>query len=440
MIIFKTLSNRIGLLFLGLFLVLQCISFSISGYLVFLPIIKNSVDDFASLIILTAQTASSLSESQFSEFNQKIEKEHHLKINLQVLNNQAQQSYLPYVILLEKALSRKTNQNIVIKSCNNNSVEYSVEIPVGGKTVFITFRRERIGTSPVAAMVSVLFVTFSISMAGAWWVALFVKRRLNLFTSATAELATGIRPEPLNEDGPEEIALLARNFNCMAKQVTELIEDRAIMLAGISHDLRTPIARMVLALELLKETKDFSLTEKISVYLEDMNKLISRFLLFVKTQKKETLQLVCLAALLDEWIKEYDDQGKKVIRKGLSAFRLAVPVLDLKRVVSNLIDNAILYSDNGLVEIELYQIDQHVIVDIKDRGPGIAGQIKPLVFRPFFRIDASRHTDSGNSGLGLSIVQGIAKSHQWQIELLDRVDGGTVARVGLPASKITVTL
>ena len=429
-----TLAGRIGFLFLGLTLVLQVITLSVTSGLIFFPVVKNSVNDFAALIVFSAQTSVALPAEQFENFRTELHRLHRLDLNPPTHESRDEPSFLPYVMLLEKALSNHLNTPVKVRAVKGESDRYRVDIPISGRLIRLEFSRDRIGTSPILAMLTVIGGTFLLSVGSALWLTTLIKRRFKVFTAATEDLARGARPEPLAEEGPEELAALARNFNHMAQRVHELLDNRTTMLAGVSHDLRTPIARMVMALELLRESRDPALIDRISRYLNDMNGLIGQFLQFARAQQPAVSEQTDLAAILDQWTSEYRDSAASVQRSGLLECAAQLSVLDLKRVVTNLVDNAIRYSDAQPVEIWLGNEDRNIVVEIRDRGPGIPDEKKILVFRPFFRLDASRQPEQGGIGLGLAIAQEIARIHKWEIKLLDRKDGGTIAQVVVPAS------
>lgn len=428
-----TLAGRIGLLFLGLTLVLQIITLSVTSALIFYPVAKNSVNDFAALIVLSAQTSAALPAAQFENFRTELHRMHRLDLNPSTHEPRDEPSYLPYVMLLENALSNHLGTPVKVRAVKGEFDRYRVDIPLSGRLIRLEFSRDRIGTSPILAMFTIIGGTFLLSVGSALWLTTLIKRRFKVFTAATEDLARGARPEPLAEEGPEELATLARNFNHMAQRVHELLDNRTTMLAGVSHDLRTPIARMVMALELLRESRDPALIDRISRYLNDMNGLIGQFLQFARAQQPAVSEPTDLATILDQWTSEYRDSAAAVQRSGLSECAVQLPVLDFKRVVTNLVDNAIRYSESQPVEIWLGNQNSNIVVEIRDRGPGIPDEKKALVFRPFFRLDASRQPDQGGIGLGLAIAQEIARIHKWKIKLLDREGGGTIAQIVLPA-------
>ncbi len=427
-----TLAGRIGFLFLGLTLVLQIITLSVTSALIFYPVAKNSVNDFAALIIFSAQTSVALPAEQFEHFRSELRRIHRIDINPSTHESDDETSYLPYVILLENALTNHLGMPVNVRAVKGEKNRYRVDFPLSGREVRIEFSRDRIGTSPILAMLIVAGGTLALSVVSALWLTNLIKRRFTIFTAATDDLARGARPDPIPEEGPEELVTLANNFNHMAQRVHELLDNRTTMLAGVSHDLRTPIARMVMALELLRESRDPALIERISRYLDDMNGLIGQFLQFARAQQPAVSEQTDLAKLLDQWSREYCDAASPVTRSGLSECSIQLSVLDFKRIVSNLVDNAIHYSASQPVEIWLGSEDNNIAVEIRDRGPGIPDEKKTLVFRPFYRLDASRQPDQSGTGLGLAIALEISRIHKWEIRLLNRENGGTTAQIIIP--------
>jgi two-component system osmolarity sensor histidine kinase EnvZ len=237
----------------------------------------------------------------------------------------------------------------------------------------------------------------------------------------------------LAEDGPDEIAPLSRAFNQMSSDLETLAENRTVMVAGISHDLRTPLTRLGLAVEMLDESSDPQLIAGIRRDLAAMNSLIGQFLDFSKGLEDER------PVQLDLW-QAIEDQAADLRRDGIEV-RLsgceqpcpyvADPVA-LRRLLANLLENAAHYGGSEPIDVDL-QCDEHAIaVSICDRGPGIPADQVELVFQPFHRLESARSKRTGGSGLGLAISRQLAIKHGWTIELLPRDGGGTVAKVRLP--------
>ena len=238
------------------------------------------------------------------------------------------------------------------------------------------------------------------------------------------------------ETGPAELATLAREFNRMGEQVEELLANRTTLLAGISHDLRTPLSRIQLALGMLSEKPDKGLLERVLRDVEGMNDLIGRCLEVSRDfAEKESVELD-LCDLLAGVAMEFAHTGAEIRGHKGPDCRLRVRPLALKRILSNLVDNAQRYGAGQAIDIE-YRIAEHQVeICVLDRGPGIAEDEREKVFQPFYRLEPSRSSRTGGSGLGLAIVRQLATANGWTVELAARPGGGTVACVRVPLEEI----
>jgi two-component system osmolarity sensor histidine kinase EnvZ len=220
----------------------------------------------------------------------------------------------------------------------------------------------------------------------------------------------------------------------MSADLAQIDQDRALILAGVSHDLRTPLTRLRMGIEM---SADNGLREGMTADIEEMDKTIGQFLDFARSEGGEAPQEVDLAALLADLAGQYRRRGFAV------AMAAAVPPAPsfsggralrpqaLRRAVSNLVDNALRYagSDNA-VELALGSAHSEFAIEVRDRGPGIPPEDVDRIKRPFARLEAARSNTAG-AGLGLAIVERIARSHNGRLELLPREGGGLVARLVL---------
>ena len=202
--------------------------------------------------------------------------------------------------------------------------------------------------------------------------------------------------EPLPETGPRELVLLARNFNTMADEIALLLANRTTLMAGISHDLRTPLTRMRLALALLPENIDPALAQRFERNLEAMDTLITDALRFA--QGTQTAEPVALLAYVSQVLETFDQpielcsniDDDLVVNLAPNAF---------SRVLANLVGNGIKYANTVRVTLSATE------VVVLDDGPGIPEAERFSVFQPFYRLEASRNQSTGGSGLGLAVVQ-----------------------------------
>jgi two-component system osmolarity sensor histidine kinase EnvZ len=270
-----------------------------------------------------------------------------------------------------------------------------------------------------------------LALLGAWLVMFRVTRPLKALERAAAEIGRGRRPEPVVESGPEEIRLLARNFNQMNADLARLDEDRALILAGVSHDLRTPLTRLRMGVEM--SIPDQATQQEMVADIEEMDRSIGQFLDFARADGGEPPDSVDLAALLDELVEQYRKRGGDVtLAQGAVPPRLTLRPKAMRRVIGNLIDNALRHAGaDKPVELALSVQGGKAIIEVRDRGPGIpAAEVERLKL-PFTRLQSAR-TNAIGTGLGLAIVDRIARGHGGSFDLLPRDGGGLVARITLP--------
>jgi two-component system osmolarity sensor histidine kinase EnvZ len=215
----------------------------------------------------------------------------------------------------------------------------------------------------------------------------------------------------------------------MASNLESMERERAMVLAGISHDLRTPLSRLRLALEM--SGAESSASDAMIADIVEMDAIIGQFLDFARGAD-EAKSEADLNAEIADLAEHYHRVGKRVSFKpdGNARFRFAR--LAVRRAIANLVDNALRYAGEP-VEIETAERDGEVIVEVRDRGPGIPPAEVERLKRPFTRLDGSR-TGPAGSGLGLAIVERVAHAHGGRLELAPRPDGGLIARLVLGAS------
>jgi two-component system osmolarity sensor histidine kinase EnvZ len=275
-----------------------------------------------------------------------------------------------------------------------------------------------------------------LSLFGAWLIVFRITRPLKALQEAARKIGAGETPTRLDESGPTELATVAHAFNQMNADLAQIDQDRALILAGISHDLRTPLTRLRMGIEM---SADEDLREGMTADVEEMDKTIGQFLDFARSEGGEAQQEVDVAALLAELSTQYQRRGFKVeiAKSAAPAHALPVRPQALRRAVSNLIDNALRYAGSeSVVEVELDSSADEFAIEVRDRGPGIPRQEVERIKRPFARLEAARSNTAG-AGLGLAIVERIARSHNGRLDLLPRPGGGLIARLVLARTPLT---
>jgi two-component system osmolarity sensor histidine kinase EnvZ len=339
--------------------------------------------------------------------------------------------FLPYVYRVEQALQRRLGFHVELRTRMEDGQRwFYADLNIGGRDLRIGFPRNRIASRPLTGAVLVFSFSLLLVLVTAGILARRITSPLTQLSQAAEQLAQGRSPRPLPETGPRELANLSRQFNHMAGQVHDLLVNRTTLLAGVSHDLRTPITRLRLALEMLPEPRDPSLVQRMERDLEQMNDLIEQALELGRNLGHGMTSEVDVATLLDDLAEgrprvRWQPSGSCPRQLNASACR---------RIVGNLLENALRYSGEHPVELRLESGSEPPEVRVLDRGPGIPDRDKEAVFRPFFRLELSRSRETGGSGLGLAVARQLAETNGFDIRLEDRPGGGTTAIVTLPAS------
>ena len=265
----------------------------------------------------------------------------------------------------------------------------------------------------------------ALALAGAWFIASTLSRPLGAIAAAARKVGRGQRPAALAEKGPREMRTVSVAFNRMAGDLAAMERERAMVLAGISHDLRTPLSRLRLALEM--SGADREIAEGMGGDVDEMDKVIGQFLAFARGED-EPLVEGDLNGLLAEIVEGFRRRERTVSLSSGEIPPLRFAPLAIRRAVGNLIDNALRYA-GGTVEIATRRDGALVLIEVMDRGPAVpAGELERLK-RPFTRLDEAR--GGGGAGLGLAIVERIARAHGGRFELALREGGGLVARLAL---------
>ncbi len=404
---------------------------------VMLPMARRSADDLAALLVLSAQTWVELPPETRKDFELELAQKHQFILYDDAAPLPPRTGFYPYLSLLDNALTARTGKPVSIKVTNFDTTWFWAEIHTGGKLIRIGFPKERLTADPPSMLLLALIATIVFTLFTALVLARRITKPLAYFAAAGQRIGEGGIPESFPETGIRELSSLAITFNQMALRVRELLANRTTMLAGISHDLRTPLARMRLAIEMLPDSADHQLVARLHHDVEEMNQLIGEFLVLNRDMQKEPPQQVDINKLLEELTNNAKIEDARATLHTAGNSMIQVGPMALRRILSNLFSNAIRYGSGGVVEIDLSRTGDNVVIRIMDRGPGIPSQELENVFHPFYRLESSRNTITGGSGLGLAIARQLAEANGWKVELLRREGGGTEARLTIPVAPTT---
>ncbi len=271
------------------------------------------------------------------------------------------------------------------------------------------------------------------SLLGAFLIVSRISAPLRSLARAARMVGSGQNPPLQEESGPVELAVVSHAFNQMTGDLARADADRALILAGVSHDLRTPLARLRLGVEMSGAPED-EVTAMVAD-IEEMDRIIGQFLDFGRGDPQEAMQPVDLVELVRDLAEPYRLRGVDIELDLPDRLSLPVRALPLRRAITNLIDNAIRYAGSeSPITVGLSTQSGEVAIEIADRGPGIPPDEVERLRRPFTRLENARSNTKG-AGLGLAIVERVLRAHGGTLDLLPRDGGGLRAILRLPAGR-----
>jgi two-component system, OmpR family, osmolarity sensor histidine kinase EnvZ len=395
------------------------------------PMARRSAEDLVGLMVLSAQTWTELPPETRPAFEQELIEQHQLALRADSPGPAPDEWHMPYLYLLEAALAARTG---VVQHLARERIAgedwYWASLPAGSGHLSVGFPHRRIGAQPFVALAFSLLAGVLLSIVLGLWLARRMAAPLARLQDAADRVGQGGTPEALPESGPREVAQLARHFNLMAGQVKALLAARTTLLAGVSHDIRTPLARMRLAIEILRENPASAALDRLEIDIEEINQLVASLLELARGLDDEDATEIDLAHLLGELAADHPDVG---VCCGVDQLRAAP--LALRRALGNLLGNALRYGAGQPIELRAEAARGACRIGVLDRGPGIAADQLDAVRQPFYRIEPSRSGSTGGAGLGLAIVQQLAQLHGWQLELGARPGGGLAAWLNIPTAR-----
>ncbi|MDK2597016.1 two-component system sensor histidine kinase EnvZ [Pseudoalteromonas obscura] len=335
--------------------------------------------------------------------------------------------------LLSRSMSEQLNGSARVRISQGDPIVYWVEAPQA-PGYWVRVPLTGFSETKLEFLVFYLSSIGFLSVLGGWLFARHLNRPLRALQTAASRVGVGDFSTRLVEQGSTEVIEVTKAFNQMSKGIAELESDRRLLMAGVSHDLRTPLTRIRLATEMMSDEDEY-LKEGIIDDIEDMNAIIDQFIEYLRHHSSGEMHLENVNTLVEE-VVHAEQQHKRVINLCLAEGTPWVVAnhVALKRVLTNMIENAIKYSEGEIdVHTELDPKNKVMVIQVKDRGPGIPESELESVFEPFKQGDQARGSDG--SGLGLAIIKRIVATHGGKVSLRNRAEGGLSAEVALPLAK-----
>ncbi|MBL0371956.1 two-component sensor histidine kinase [Rhizobium sp. KVB221] len=339
---------------------------------------------------------------------------------------------IPLFSILDRTLSRQINQQISRPFWLNTSAdEKTVEIRIKldqNRILSVTTRRDRtyasnthifliwmVGTSLFLILISILFLRGQI-------------RPIEALTRAAEGFGKGQKStDPFVPRGADEVRRAGYAFLQMRERIERQIEQRTMMLSGVSHDLRTILTRFRLQLAIAESMKDL---EGLNRDVDDMNTMLDGYLDFARGETEEQQAELDLGKLLDQLEESAQLHGADVTTALEGPATVIVRPVAFARLLTNLVANAWRHAHK--IHIEARNSGRFLTVTVDDDGPGVPEAMREEVFKPFFRLDEARNLDASGTGLGLAIVRDIARSHGGNVTLSQSPLGGLRATVRVP--------
>ena len=421
-----SLRHAVARTFVAWIAIFQVVVFFLSAWWVAWPLLRAATGDLAALIVVSAQTWIDLPPDRRGALESTLTLEHGLQRVEATASLDASMSYLPFVHLLQDRLGALTGHPARV-AWDRARQRYLADIQLGSTHLRFAFSRERIGTNPPFAIIAILLATLTLALLVSHQISRRLTRPLTRLEHAVQAVGRGETPALPVTNGVRELDGLCREFNDMARQVQAHDQTRATLLTGVSHDLRGPITRLRMALELARAHPEGVLFDNMERYLGQMDTLIGDFIDYGRGISQRLPQTLALRPWLARMATEHEAQFK-----ACGEIVLLTDPPALERVLANLLQNARQYAAGSPPDIVCSRDGDDVHIDVLDRGPGIPPDHLDRVFDPFHRVDPARQAPG--SGLGLAIVREICRAHAWRIQLGNRPGGGLQARLTLPAA------
>lgn len=354
-----------------------------------------------------------------------------IKINFYPNQKISSEKNIPNTIVektLNEEIVKRLNSKPLIKDFPE---EKKVIIKILNDTGFIEFivpRRNVYATNSHIFLVwmvisSILILSIAI---------LFLRQQIKpieKLAKAAESFGMGKKIKNFKPSGASEVRKAADAYIKMQERIEKFIEQRTLMLAGVSHDLRTPLTRIKLQLEMLSKSKE---NEELLKDVNEMQYMLETYLDFSQTVSSEENSIVNINKMIDEIIETSQEKDKSIIFKSskIDQINYTCKYIALKRCIINLLNNAKAYGDEAV--IKLSENDKEILINIEDNGPGINEKDYEKALKPFQRLDSSRNQNIAGSGLGLSISQDIIKTIGGNINLSKSSLGGLKVSVLLP--------
>ena len=384
------------------------------------PLMQRAANNQAAIMELAASTYYELSADRRAEYELQVLLDHDLLLSALTQEMPEAVLHAKYFQLLRESLISRFGPELTFFEDGErywvnlpNPTNGPLELQIGFSATLPYLTAQIVGFAVVVIAAIIVMLASYVAVRR-------IARPLQRASNAIERFRGRPAVEPITVEGPREIRTLTANLNQMYEEISALLENRTALLAGISHDIRTPLTRMRLALEINRDELDADVAVQLDKDLSEIDELVGNALEYANGTQEATEPVPFhsfLTSLLDGIAAntqiEWEGERQLDLELAPSAF---------SRVISNLVLNAIEYA--GDVSLHVMVTDEHVAIHVFDHGCGIPLEEREKVFRPFYRVDSARGGESRHSGLGLAIVKQLCDNFGWSVFIDDSEDGG----------------
>ena len=437
----KNLLNRLILIIASLIIVSQLITIKVFDYFEMEPRAESMAQEISTIVKYTKAAIQSAYPSTRLDLLQSLSKMSDVKIvpayyfeNIKPLPDET------FLSMVVKKIKQDLGEDTIVTLNHYDIPGIWVSFEIGDGLFWAVIPRNVFDRPFPWHWIGWGIVVFLVSISGAYFLTTRINKPLNLLINATSKLKKGLPFKKIPEDTATEFKEVTKAFNEMASNLSKSENERRFIMGSVSHDIRTPLTRMKLSLEMLPKKSAF-LKESMDQDIDEINQIINQFLDFVRGFDDEPISSLNFGNFLTELKKQHAILGhdlkiSKITRSKDIPKNLFIDVrpLAFKRLFDNLINNGVKFSKSNKIELVAKLYDEKIEINVLDNGPGIPKAQREKLLEPFERLDQARGS-IGGSGLGLAIANRIVMIHNGKLELINRRTGGLNVKLTFPLIK-----
>ena len=437
----KNLLNRLILIIASLIIVSQLITIKVFDYFEMEPRAESMAQEISTIVKYTKAAIQSAYPSTRLDLLQSLSKMSDVKIvpayyfeNIEPLPDEI------FLSMVVKKIKQDLGEDTIVTLNHYDIPGIWVSFEIGDGLFWAVIPRNVFDRPFPWHWIGWGIVVFLVSISGAYFLTTRINKPLNLLINATSKLKKGLPFKKIPEDTATEFKEVTKAFNEMASNLAKSENERRFIMGSVSHDIRTPLTRMKLSLEMLPKKSAF-LKESMDQDIDEINQIINQFLDFVRGFDDEPISSLNFGNFLTELKKQHAILGhdlkiSKITRSKDIPKNLFIDVrpLAFKRLFDNLINNGVKFSKSNKIELVAKLYNEKIVINVLDNGPGIPKAQREKLLEPFERLDQARGS-IGGSGLGLAIANRIVMVHNGKMELINRRTGGLNVKLTFPLLK-----